>query len=99
MRARGIHLAIPSSFEVRLGTYDIDEATLAARGEVWALFAPHLERVLKESLRRSAKSAPVLTQTIQTNFDRIVEMRRRHLANLFLQPLDDGWVQDAYAQA
>jgi methyl-accepting chemotaxis protein len=92
-------VAIPAAFEVRLGTYAIDHETLAARGEVWSLLEPHLERLLAESLHRSAKFAPVLRQTIEANFSRIVEMRKRHIADLFLRPLDEDWVKNAYAQA
>jgi methyl-accepting chemotaxis protein len=92
-------VAIPASFEVRLRTYAIDEETLAARAQVWSLLEPHLERMLIESLRRSAKFAPVLTKAIEANFDRIVEMRKQHIAKLFLRPFDEDWVKDAYAQA
>jgi hypothetical protein len=92
-------VAIPASFEVRLRTYAIDEETLAARAQVWLLLEPHLERMLVESLRRSAKFAPVLTKAIEANFDRIVEMRKQHIAGLSLRPLDEDWVKDAYAQA
>ncbi len=92
-------MTIPAPFEVRLGAYDIDEATLAGRGQVWGLLEPHIERLLSDSLRRSAKHAPVLTTAITANFDRIVASRTRHLANLFLRPLDESWVADAYSAA
>jgi hypothetical protein len=92
-------VTIPAAFEVRLGTYGIDEATLAGRAQVWALLEPHVEQLLSDSLRRSAKHAPVLTATITANFDRIVASRIQHLANLFLRPLDERWVADAYSAA
>jgi methyl-accepting chemotaxis protein len=92
-------VGIPASFEVRLATYAIDDETLAARAEVWSLLEPHLERMLADSLQRSAKFATVLTQAIESNFDRIVEVRKKYIAKLFLGPLDEDWVKDAHAQA
>ena len=92
-------MTIPAAFEVRLGTYDIDEPTLSGRAQVWALLEPHVEKLLSDSLRRSAKHAPVLTASITANFDRIVASRSQHLANLFLRPLDESWVTDAHSEA
>jgi len=92
-------MALPPAFEVRLVAYGIDAAVMKARGEVWTVVAPHIDRIIGELLDRSTKIAPNIADALRRDRDAYFTSVQTYTTKLFVNPFDDQWVADAHDRA
>jgi methyl-accepting chemotaxis protein len=93
---RRLLMALEPGFQVRLGTYNIDAKVLAMRPEIWALLEPHLAGFVRGIIERGYAHAPYYRETIAEMGDSFLATSVEYTRRLFLNGLDEQWVQDAY---
>ena len=92
-------MTIPSSYRIGFQLFQIDEKTLATRGEVWKLLAPHLPAIIDRHYELLFKHAPFFIELVKKNGEAYKERTIKFTEHLFCRPLDEQWVSDTQERA
>jgi methyl-accepting chemotaxis protein len=90
---------VPSAFRIGLNLFQIDEATLATRREVWDLLGPQMPAIIDRHYELLFKHAPFFIELIKKNGEGYRERTIQYTERLFCEPLDEQWVQDTQERA
>jgi methyl-accepting chemotaxis protein len=92
-------MTIPTSYQVGLGLFRIDEETLAARGEVWALLKPRISQFIDDHYKELVEHTPFYIEMIEKRGDAYKALIIKYTERLFCNPMDENWVQDTMDRA
>jgi len=92
-------MSIPPAFQVGLGLFRIDDETLAARREVWALMSPHIDQFLDDHYKELEQHSPFYIEMIRKRGDAYKNLIKKYTERMFCNPLDENWVRDTQDRA
>ncbi len=92
-------MSIPSAYKVGIGLFRIDDETLAARREIWALMSPHISRWIDEHYTELEQHSPFYIEMIRRHGDAYKELIIKYTERMFCNPLDENWVRDTQSRA
>ena len=92
-------MSLPAAFQLALEGFDLESDTIALRREVWALLAPHTDRLFERYFERASRIAPAYRDMLQNNRDRNKTMIVEYTRRLFESPFDLQWTDDVRTRA
>lgn len=92
-------MPIPSAYQVGLGLFQIDEETLAARAEAWAILGPQLGGIVDRHFALVSKHAPYYTEMINNRGGAYKASILKYTEKLFCNPLGEDWVEETQERA
>jgi methyl-accepting chemotaxis protein len=87
-------MSIPPAYQVGLGLYGIDDATLALRGDVWKILGPSLDAIMETHFALVETHAPFYVDMLRKRGGGYKALALKYTERLFCDPFDDQWVQD-----
>ncbi len=92
-------MSIPSSYQVGLGLFRIDDETLSARAEVWALLGPQLGGFIDDHYKELEHHSPFYIEMIRKHGDAYKNQIIKYTERMFCNPFDENWVRDTQDRA
>src|SRR5688572_33511682 len=92
-------MTIPTAYRIGFNLFQIDEETLAARSDVWAILGPAMNEIIDRHFELLFKHAPFFIALIKKNGPTYKERTVRHTKRLFCGPLNEEWVADTQERA
>jgi methyl-accepting chemotaxis protein len=92
-------MSLPAAFQLALEGFDLESDTAALRQEVWALLAPHTDRIFERYFERASRIAPAYRDMLQNTRDRNKKMIVEYTQRLFESPFNLHWTNDLRERA
>ncbi|MCW5681723.1 MAG: hypothetical protein KF794_10135 [Xanthobacteraceae bacterium] len=92
-------MTIPAAYQVGLGLFRIDEATLNARHQVWMILGPEIDGLIDDHYKELAEHTPFYIEMIQQRGAAYKALIVKYTERLFCDPLGENWVADAQERA
>jgi methyl-accepting chemotaxis protein len=87
-------MSLPPAYQVGLGLFRIDAATVAARADVWKILGPSLDSILDEHFARVAEHARFYADMLDKQGVAYKNLALKYNERLFCNPFDEEWVRD-----
>src|SRR5688572_14584859 len=87
-------MSIPPAYQVGLGLYGIDAATLALRGAVWKILGPNLDAIMETHFALVETHAPFYVDMLRKRGGGYKALALNYTERLFCNPFDEQWIQD-----
>jgi methyl-accepting chemotaxis protein len=92
-------MPIPPAYQVGLGLFRIDQQTLDARAEAWALLGPALDAIVERHFQLLFRHAPFYIEMVEKRGGAYKQSILSYTKKLFQNPYDDAWVADTIERA